>query len=49
MQVLELSRVEEDHRWIKWRTQHMLGCKSFESVVKTMGGIEMVRMIKKGQ
>jgi putative transposase len=41
--------VEADHRFIKWRTQHMLGFKNFESASRTLSGIEMVRMIKKGQ
>ena len=43
------NRVEADHRFIKWRTQIMLGFKSFESASRTLTGIEMVRMIKKGQ
>ena len=43
------NRVEADHRFIKWRTQGMLGFKSFESAARTLAGIEMVRMIKKQQ
>ena len=43
------NRVEADHRFIKWRTQIMLGSKSFESASRTLTGIEIVRMIKKGQ
>jgi putative transposase len=43
------NRVEGDHRFIKWRVQNMLGFKSFESAQRTLAGIEMVRMIKKGQ
>jgi putative transposase len=43
------NRVEADHRFIKWRTQNMLGFKSFESASRTLAGIEIVRMIKKGQ
>lgn len=43
------NRVEGDHRFIKWRTQHMLGFKSFESASRTLSGIEIVRMIKKRQ
>jgi putative transposase len=43
------NRVEGDHRFIKWRTQQMLGFKNFESVSRTLAGIEIVRMIKKGQ
>jgi putative transposase len=43
------NRVEGDHRFIKWRTEGMLGFKSFESASRTLRGIEIVRMIKKGQ
>ena len=43
------NRVEADHRFIKWRTQGMLGFKSFESASRTLAGMEMVRMIKKEQ
>src|SRR4051794_390153 len=43
------NRVEQDHRFIKWRVQNMLGFKSFESASRTLTGIEIVRMIKKGQ
>jgi putative transposase len=43
------NRVEGDHRFTKWRTQNMLGFKNFESGSGTLTGIEMVRMIKKGQ
>jgi putative transposase len=41
------NRVEGDHRFIKWRTQSMLGFKNFESASRTLSGIETVRMIKK--
>jgi putative transposase len=41
--------VEQDHRFIKWRTKNMLGFKSFESAQITLSGIETVRMIKKDQ
>ena len=43
------NRVEGDHRFIKWRTQCMLGFKNFESASRTLSGIETVRMIKKQQ
>jgi putative transposase len=43
------NRVEADHRIIKWRTQQMLGLKSFQSESRTLSGIELVRMIKKDQ
>jgi putative transposase len=43
------NRVEGDHRLIKWRLQNMLRFKNFESASRTLSGIEIVRMIKKGQ
>jgi putative transposase len=43
------NKIEADHRIIKWRTQNMLGFKSFESALRTLAEIEMVRMIQKGQ
>ncbi len=41
--------VEQDHRFIKRLTRPMLGFKSFISAGITLVGIEIVRMIKKGQ
>lgn len=41
--------VEQDHRGIKRVTRPMLGFKEFHSARKTLAGIEMWRMIKKGQ
>ena len=41
--------VEQDHRGIKRITKHMLGFKSFHSASVTLNGIELVRMLKKGQ
>jgi len=41
--------VEHDHRAIKRIVKGMLGFKSFVSASITLNGIEMVRMIKKGQ
>lgn len=43
------NRVEQDHRFIKWRIQNMLGFKNFEAAERTLSGIEVVRMIKKNQ
>jgi len=43
------NRVEGDRRFIKWRIQNMFGFKSFQSASRTLTGIEIVRMIKKGQ
>jgi putative transposase len=43
------NRVEGDDPFIKWRTQPMLGFKSFKSTSRTLSGIEIVRMIKKEQ
>jgi IS6 family transposase len=41
--------VEQDHRFIKMRTNPMLGFKSFETAKRTIQGIETMHMIKKGQ
>ena len=41
--------VEQDHRFVKWRIQNILGFKNFESAQRTLTGIEIVRMIKKNQ
>jgi putative transposase len=43
------NKVEGDHRFIKWRIQNMLGFKSLVSASRTLAGMEIVRMIKKGQ
>lgn len=36
------NRVEQDHRFIKWRIQNTLGFKSFQSASRTLSGIEIV-------
>lgn len=41
--------VEQDHRRIKRITRLMLSFKNFHSAQKTLAGIELVAMIKKGQ
>ncbi|MCP4412269.1 MAG: IS6 family transposase [Gammaproteobacteria bacterium] len=41
--------VEQDHRLIKRITKPMLGFKCFFSAQKTLAGIELVRMLRKGQ
>lgn len=41
--------VEQDHRFIKWRIQNNLGFKSFESAKRTLGGTEVVHMLRKNQ
>jgi len=41
--------IEQDHRFIKKRTRPTLGFKCFHSARATIGGIESVRMIQKGQ
>ena len=41
--------VEQDHRFIKRRTQPMLGFELFWSARATSAGIEIWRMLKKGQ
>ena len=41
--------VEQDHRAIKRKVRPMLGFKSFRSATKTIAGIELMHMIRKGQ
>lgn len=41
--------VEQDHRGIKNVTKYTLGFKSFEAADSTIAGIELHRMLKKGQ
>ena len=41
--------IEQDYRFIKWRIQNGLGFKSFESAKRTLGGIEVVHMLRKHQ
>src|SRR5271156_2531596 len=41
--------VEQDHRAIKRLIRPMLGFKSFRSAAVTLTGIELMRMIRKGQ
>ena len=41
--------VEQGHRHVKWKFQRSLGFKDFESAKRTIGGIEVVQMIKKNQ
>jgi len=41
--------IEQDHRGIKKVTKYTLGFKSFESAEATIAGIELHRMLKKGQ
>jgi IS6 family transposase len=41
--------IEQDHRFIKKRTNPMLGFKSFRTAEQTITGIETIHMIKKGQ
>ena len=43
------NTIEGDHRFIKKPTRPMLGFKSFKSAAKTIAGIELLHMIKKGQ
>jgi len=41
--------VEQDHRFIKKKTNQMLRFKSFETAKSTISGIEIMHMIHKGQ
>ena len=41
--------VEQDHRGVKRVTRPMLGFKSFNAAQCTFAGIELMRILKKGQ
>ena len=41
--------IEQDHRRVKRITRSMLGFKNIHSAQKTLAGIELVAMLKKGQ
>ena len=41
--------IEQDHRRIKRLTRPMLGFKTFDAAQRTLAGIEVMAMIKKGQ
>ena len=41
--------IEQDHRRIKRVTRPMLGFKTFDAAQRTLAGIEVMAMIKKGQ
>ncbi len=41
--------IEQDHRRIKGNTRPMLGFKNFHAAQRTLAGIEVMAMIKKGQ
>ena len=41
--------IEQDHRFIKRKTNPMLGFVSYETAKKTICGIEIMHMIRKGQ
>jgi putative transposase len=43
------NRIEQDHRAIKRRVRPMLGFKTMNSARVILGGIEMIRMMRKGQ
>ena len=43
------NMVEQDHRFIKWRTKPMLGFKSFDFAEATLTGYELINMLGKGQ
>jgi transposase-like protein len=41
--------IEQDHRFIKRKTRPMLGFGNFKMAEKTISGIEIMNMIRKGQ
>jgi putative transposase len=42
------DRIEQDHRAIKWLIRSMLGFQSISCARVTLGGIEMIHMMRKG-
>ena len=43
------NMIKQDHISIKWIVRPMLGFQSFHTAIKTLKGIEIMHMIKKGQ
>jgi len=41
--------IEQDHRFIKRKMKQAMGFETFSSAVKTIAGLELWRMLKKGQ
>jgi len=41
--------IEQDHRFIKKKVRSMLGFKSLETANKTIVGIKIMNMLRKGQ
>ncbi len=41
--------LKQDHRFIKWVTNPIIGFKAFHSATATIAGIETAHMIRKGQ
>ena len=41
--------VEQDHRFVKRKMKHALGYESFVTARKTISGLELWKMLKKGQ
>jgi putative transposase len=49
-QVKYLNNIlEQDHRFIKRITRHIMGFKAFHSAAATIAGIETVHLVRKGQ
>jgi transposase-like protein len=41
--------IEQDHRFIKKRVRACPGCRSFDTAERTLQGVEVMNMIRKGQ
>ncbi len=41
--------VDQDHRFVKRKTKLVLGFKNFHCAQKTLAGVELIRMLKKGK
>ena len=41
--------IEQDHRFIKKRVRACMGYRSFDTAERTLQGVEVMNMIRKGQ
>ncbi len=45
----DLEKIMQDHRFIKRKIKQAMGFETFSSATKTIAGLELWRMLKKGQ
>jgi transposase-like protein len=41
--------IEQDHRFVKRKIKQAMGVETFSSAARTIAGLELWRMLKKGQ